>query len=654
VKRSRNPDKNSTASCAALHNATASPGKSRYKQFYSPFIDLCLGYSAMKQKIRLSFKQSLALVLPYAMRKVIEQFKALWLIVTYLILFQTLVLGIAITDASIITAGLTLALLGLTFFMEGLFLGLMPLGESVGVRLPSKSPLIFTLIFAFVLGLLATLAEPAIHILQMAGSAVKAWQSPLLYKLLNHRATELVLAVGAGVALAVALGMLRILYNVSLKPFLLVIVPVLLLVSVLADHSALVAPVLGLASDCGAIPTFSVTVPLVLALGIGVSRMSRGESEGSGFGIVTLASLLPVLAVLISAFLSREGTPAPAEREVFFRSLTEAQKLLFHDPDKSALALTTNPIASVLARQLLTGIKAVALLTLPLVVVLLFVIREKIMRLDEIVLGIVFAVVGLGIFGTGIETGLDKLGRQIGSRLPSGFQVQKLPEKKIVFQNFRQENLLTATDPAGNTRRFFYAELDGEKLQIPFEAAAFDKESETYHYVPQVGPLVGRPGSFSGKLLILLFALLLGYGATLAEPALNALGHTVEDLTVGTFKKSMLIHTVALGVGIGIATGVARIIWQVPLSYILVPAYLLLVPFTLLSSEDYVNIGYDSAGVTTGPITVPLVLSMGLGISGATGAADGFGILASASVFPILAVLVTGVLAARRRARSLA
>lgn len=607
----------------------------------------------MKPKIRLSLKQSLALVLPYAWRKTKEQFKALWLIVAYLIFFQTLVLGIAIADASVITAGLTLALVGLTLFMEGLFLGLMPLGENVGVKLPLKSPLIFTMIFAFVLGLLATLAEPAIQILQMAGSAVKAWQSPLLYKLLNHKASELVLAVGAGVAVAVALGMLRILYNFSLKPFLLVIVPVLLVLSVLADQSALVAPVLGLAWDCGAITTGPVTVPLVLALGIGVSRMSRGESEGSGFGIVTLASLLPVAGVLVLAFLSREGTPAPAEHDAFFRNLSEAQRLLFHHPDKAALALNSNALSSVLVKQLLTGIKAVGLLTLPLAVVLIVIIREKVMRLDEILLGVTFAVLGLGIFGTGIETGLDKLGRQIGSRLPSGFQVQKLPEKKIVFQKFEPKNLLTATDPAGNTSRFFYAEVDGEKIKIPFETSAYNANTDTYHYVPEVGPLVGRPGSFSGKLLILIFALLLGYGATLAEPALNALGHTVEGLTVGTFKKSMLIHTVALGVGIGIATGVARIIWQVPLSYVLVPAYLALIPITLLSAEDYVNIGYDSAGVTTGPITVPLVLSMGLGISGATGAADGFGILASASVFPILAVLLTGLLVARRRARAL-
>lgn len=607
----------------------------------------------MKQKIRLSFTQSLALILPYASRRVWEQFKALWLIVAYLMLFQTLVLGIAIADASVISAGLGLALLGLTLFMEGLFLGLMPLGENVGVKLPLKSPLFFTMLFAFVLGVLATLAEPAIQILQMAGSSVKAWQSPLLYKLLNHQATELVLAVGTGVAIAVALGMLRILYGISLKPFLLVIVPVLLILSVLAEQSTLVAPVLGLAWDCGAITTGPVTVPLVLALGIGVSRMGKGDSEGSGFGIVTLASLIPVAAVIIYAFLSREGTPAPAERDLFFRGLSDAQRLLFHDPDRAALSLKSSALSAVLVKQLFTGIKAVGLLTLPLAVVLLVVVREKIMRLDEILLGVFFAVLGLGIFGTGIEAGLDKLGRQIGSRLPSGFQVQKLPEREVIFRQFETKNLLTATDPAGNTSRFFYAELEGEKLKVPFHASSYDKNTRTYRYIPEVGPLVGKPGSFSGKLLILVFALLLGYGATLAEPALNALGHTVEDLTVGTFKKSTLIHTVALGVGIGIATGVARIIWQVPLSYILVPAYLLLVPFTWLSAEDYVNIGFDSAGVTTGPITVPLVLSMGLGISGATGAADGFGILASASVFPILAVLVMGLLAARKRARSL-
>jgi hypothetical protein len=140
-----------------------------------------------------------------------------------------------------------------------------------------------------------------------------------------------------------------------------------------------------------------------------------------------------------------------------------------------------------------------------------------------------------------------------------------------------------------------------------------------------------------------LFAWILGFGATLAEPALNALGSTVQNMTNGSFKKSMLMYSVALGVATGIMLGVTKLIFNYNLLYILIPGYVIAVVLTLISSEEFVNIGWDSAGVTTGPVTVPLVLAMGLGFGGAVNAVEGFGVLAAASIAPICAVLALGV-----------
>jgi hypothetical protein len=151
-----------------------------------------------------------------------------------------------------------------------------------------------------------------------------------------------------------------------------------------------------------------------------------------------------------------------------------------------------------------------------------------------------------------------------------------------------------------------------------------------------------------GKALAILFGFILGYGATLAEPALNALGATVEKITVGAFKKSLLMQTVATGVALGISTGVAKIAFGLDLWYLLVPPYLILMLITYLSSEEFVNFGWDSAGVTTGPITVPLVLAMGLGIGSKTGAIDGFGVLALASIGPIITVLTVGLIVRKK------
>jgi hypothetical protein len=194
------------------------------------------------------------------------------------------------------------------------------------------------------------------------------------------------------------------------------------------------------------------------------------------------------------------------------------------------------------------------------------------------------------LFGLGITLGLTPLGEQLGSNVPAAFAQ------------------ITPWGMQGST-----------------------------------GPLFSV--GFGGKLIAIAFGFFLGYGATLAEPALNALGSTVEKITVGAFKKSLLMQSVAIGVACGIAAGVLKIAYNIPLTYILLPPYIALIALTLASTEEFVNFGWDSAGVTTGPITVPLVLAMGLGIGGnVPGVIDGFGILALASVGPIISVLTVGLI----------
>jgi hypothetical protein len=145
-----------------------------------------------------------------------------------------------------------------------------------------------------------------------------------------------------------------------------------------------------------------------------------------------------------------------------------------------------------------------------------------------------------------------------------------------------------------------------------------------------------------GLSVVVAFAFILGFGATLAEPALNALGMTVQNLTNGAFKKSMLMYSVAGGVAVGIALGVAKVVIGFDLMKVLLPLYLVGVTLTVFSTEEFVNVAWDSAGVTTGPVTVPLVLAMGLGLGNAVSAVEGFGILSLASICPIVAVLSMG------------
>ncbi len=682
-------------------------------------------------KVKVSFKQAIGMLYPYGKSRVVAQIKSVSLIILYLIFFQVLVLGIPLTKAAILGLGILLVVLGLTFFMEGLILGLMPLGESCGIQLPQKSKLPVMLIFSLILGFGATLAEPAIGVLKAAGSSVKAWNAPLLFLILNKYSNYLVYAVGIGVGIAVIAGMLRFLYSWSLKPYIYSLVAVLGALSVWAFFDPNLKYVIGLAWDCGGVTTGPVTVPLVIALGIGVSRVVGGKNTGTGggFGVVTLASAFPVLTVMLLGIFFMNDVPKPAD-EVDFLKPANHQNVLFlfnnedemtgyvlknasvdgrsaffgndkqkyintmrdilkndirrntvfgKDPvydvwlnknvpaDEKKLLLETTNLTSVISEDRskydptkfdflkvasvngLAALQAILPLSIFLIFVLLFVLRQKIHKADELLLGLLFAVIGMTFFNIGIELGLSKLGNQIGDKLPASFKSIDLPEQKKIISNFEPSLVYTAVTPDGNTDNFFYAKINNNYTGLRFESKNYDPNTKEYTYIPKKGPLFGKENGFWGMFIVLLFAFIMGYGATLAEPALNALGQTVEEISVGTFKKSLLMQSVAIGVGVGMVFGIAKIIWNIPLIYIILPPYILLIFITKISIDDYVNIGWDSAGVTTGPITVPLVLAMGLGIGGQIGAIEGFGILATASVFPILSVLCVGLYITNRR-----
>ncbi|MBW1862628.1 MAG: DUF1538 domain-containing protein, partial [Deltaproteobacteria bacterium] len=337
---------------------------------------------------------------------------------------------------------------------------------------------------------------------------------------------------------------------------------------------------------------------------------------------------------------------------------TEWQRLaIFSEPNalKEAVgrysdikSIKTDPI-DVLLRNGKAAVQAIVPLTLFFCLVLFLILRDRLPKRDEIILGVILAVVGMGLFNIGIELGLSKLGNSVGTNIPSSFKRILLTNERQTINNFNEGIIQTAINPDGKEEKFFYTSINNEYVPIPFDQSSYDPINKNYLYTPTKGPLFGGEEGIWGFLVVLLFAFIMGYGATLAEPALNALGIKVEELTVGTFKRSLLMQAVASGVGLGMLLGVAKIIWNVPLVFLLVPPYLLLLIITKKSTEEFVNIAWDSAGVTTGPITVPLVLAIGLGIGQQVNVVEGFGVLAMASVCPILAVLLVGLYVNKRR-----
>ncbi len=526
-------------------------------------------------KLKLTGIDVYRLLQPYLQTRFMEQVNAVVPLAAYLALFQILVLGVSIQEAGVLGLGLLAVMVGLMIFLEGLKLGLMPFGQIIGSKLPLKLPLIGVLFIAFLLGVGVTFAEPAIGALQVAGQIVDPNVAPYLYTLLNDRVDSTVLVVGAGVGVAAVIGTLRFLYNWSLKPLIYMsLVPVTLLTAYCFFNPDL-RSMIGLAWDTGAVTTGPVTVPLVLALGIGVATAGgAGESKLQGFGIVTLASLFPIIGVCLLA--------------IFYQATVPVDTILAEAAAKQAAAVaaasgsvdwwTVSPWAEVVG-----GVRAIVPLVIFLMVVLFLVLREKLPNAFIICYGIFLSVLGMCVFSVGLTYGLSKLGDGAGSLVPG---------------------LFTAIDAMPNA---------------PLYAAG------------------------AGIFIAALFSFILGFGATLAEPALNALGLTVQNLTNGSFKKSMLMYSVSFGVAIGITLGIVKLIFGFSILWILIPGYIAGVILTYLSTEEFVNVGWDSAGVTTGPVTVPLVLAMGLGFGKAVGAVEGFGILASASICPIVSVLALGV-----------
>jgi hypothetical protein len=383
----------------------------------------------------------------------------------------------------------------------------------------------------------------------------------------------------------------------------------------------------------------------------GIAAIFNNRSDS----IVSFVNQLKSDASLRTAVLGTD--PGALEKWAIARGTDDQRLAVFGTREAMAEAMkelsSSGPplldFIDALKRNGLAAVQAILPLCLFLFLVLVLLLREKLPRADEIALGVVFGLVGMGFFNMGIELGLAKLGTQVGSKVPSSFKEIELTDEQKTIAGFDPDVVQKAVLSTGEKTLFFFTRLGNNFLQIPFRPQNYDSTTQRYTYTPTKGPLFGGEGSFWGVAVILLFAFVLGYGATLAEPALNALGLTVEELTVGTFKKPLLMNAVALGVGIGIAFGVAKIIWDIPLVYLLAPPYLILMFMTWASTEEFVNIGWDSAGVTTGPITVPLVLAMGLGVGGQMGVVEGFGILALASVWPIFTMLLVGLFVTRRR-----
>ena len=210
------------------------------------------------------------------------------------------------------------------------------------------------------------------------------------------------------------------------------------------------------------------------------------------------------------------------------------------------------------------------------------VIRKPIPNLRKVILGFVYVLIGLALFLVGLEEALFPLGELMAQQL---------------------------TDPD-----FIYG---------------VGKVADVVHW--------------QDYKWVYLFAIAIGFSTTIAEPSLLAVAIKANEVSAGVIGISGLRISVALGVAIGIGLGTFRIVTGIPLHYFIIVGYIIVIIQTFYAPKMIIALAYDSGGVTTSTVTVPLVTALGLGLAttipGRSALLDGFGLIAFASLCPIISVM---------------
>ena len=241
---------------------------------------------------------------------------------------------------------------------------------------------------------------------------------------------------------------------------------------------------------------------------------------------------------------------------------------------------------------------------IPIAAVLIFfqaaVLRRRLPNPRRIAVGFVFVLLGLALFLVGLEQALFPIGETMARQL---------------------------TDP----------ETIGAAISSEVGSVGSDIDWRDYW-------------------LVYAFAAAIGFATTVAEPSLMAVALKAEEVSGGTIRAWGLRLVVAVGVAVGVSLGCFRIVTGTPLPWYIIGAYVVVIVQTFRAARTIVPLAYDSGGVTTSTVTVPVVAALGLGLAasipGRSPLIDGFGLIAFASVFPIMSVLAYAIVSSwwnRRR-----
>ncbi len=476
-----------------------------------------------------------------------ESFRDLIPIVLVILFFQLAIIQVIPEDWASTSVGMLIVAFGLAIFLQGLEIGIFPVGEGLAKDFANKGSTFWVLIFGFMIGFGTTIAEPALTVIAHKAAAISSGRID----------SEVLRYVVAGsVGFAILLGVYRIIKGHPIHYYIIAGYILVVLVTFAAPPE-----IIGLAYDLGGVTTSTVTVPLVAALGIGLASTIKGRNPMlDGFGLIAFASLTPMIFVQIYGIAVYE--------------LVDAKEVA-----KVVVEATVSQTATVSINSIVSGMLSVVKDVIPILAIILFfqygVIKKNIKNIKTVFLGFILVIVGLYAFVLGLELGLFKLGETMAYQLTH----------------------------AGNV------------------------------------------------WIIYAFAFAIGFSTTMAEPALMAIAKKSKEISDGKINDFTLRLFVAIGVAVGISLGAFRIVDGGHIHYYIIAGYAIVVALTFIAPKYIIPIAYDSGGVTTSTVTVPLVAALGIGlatnIDGRSPLIDGFGLIAFASLFPMITVMVYGIITER-------
>lgn len=285
--------------------------------------------------------------------------------------------------------GGVLLILGLSIFLLGADIGMIPLGQKIGSALTHKRNIWLMIIAGFVIGFVITIAEPDVHVLVTQVTTVNP----------SVPSTLLLIMIATGVGVFVSVGMARIIFQISLKWVLLIGYAVIFALAAFTSKEFI-----GIAFDAGGATTGPMTVPFIMALGLGVASVKKNSAHAShddSFGLVGVASMGPIFAVLLMGMLFKNsGTPAAEVEATVLTQTGVIQHFLHLLPEmiqEVAIALAPVLVMFVLAQ--------------------IFLLKLPFGQIRKIIIGLVYTFVGLVIFFTGVNGGFLQAGQVLGSAI---------------------------------------------------------------------------------------------------------------------------------------------------------------------------------------------------------------------------------------------